>query len=240
MSQIEFTTQPLASPSILSSDFSKMGESLRQLEQAGADWIHLDVMDGNFVPNITFGPEVIQALRPHCKLPFDVHLMMRYPERYLKDFQQAGASLLTVHAHACQDLYRTLQRIRELGIKAGVSLSPATPLTDIEPVLDTVDLILVMAVSPGFGGQIFIPHTLHKLHQLKQMLGNRPIFIEVDGGITLENAAEVRANGAQVLVSGTTVFKRPDQMAAVIAQLKGSSQIHRPCSTLERGRLESP
>jgi ribulose-phosphate 3-epimerase len=220
MSRIEYTSRSLVSPSILSADFGRFGEMLKMLEKGGADWVHLDVMDGHFVPNLTIGPSVIRSLRHCTELPFDVHLMIENPDPFLADFKEAGADLLTVHARACKDLYRTLHQIKRLGLKAGVSLSPATPLAEIEGVLDLVDLVLVMSVSPGFGGQSFIPQTLDKLRNLKHLIQGRPIFIEVDGGIHPENATSVREAGGQVLVSGSAVFKDFPAIPAVIEALR--------------------
>lgn len=220
MNRIEYTSRPLVSPSILSADFGRLGEILALLEESGADWVHLDVMDGHFVPNITIGPPVVRSLRAYTKLPFDVHLMIENPDPFLADFQEAGADLLTVHARACHDLYRTLYQIKQLGLKAGISLSPATPLSEIEGVLDWVDLILVMAVSPGFGGQEFIPQTLDKLRQLKRLIRERPVFIEVDGGIHPDNAASVREAGGQVLVSGSAVFQDLSTISATMKTLR--------------------
>jgi ribulose-phosphate 3-epimerase len=177
-------------------------------------------MDGHFVPNLTIGPPVIRSLRPYTALPFDVHLMIENPDLYLVDFQEAGANLLTVHVHACKDVHRTLSQIKNLGLKAGVSLSPATSLSEIEDLLDEVDLILVMSVSPGFGGQTFIPHTLEKLDRLKAMVADRPIFIQVDGGISPENASLVRSHGAQVLVAGSAIFKNNGNMLTIIEKLR--------------------
>jgi ribulose-phosphate 3-epimerase len=207
----------LVAPSILSADFARLGEALHTLEAAGADWVHIDVMDGMFVPNLTLGPPVIQALRACSKLPFDVHLMIEKPERYLEDFKNAGADIITVHAEACPHLHRTLTEIRRLGCKAGVSLNPATPAAVLENVLDELDLILVMSVNPGFGGQKFIPNSLAKLRQIRQMLGQRPVWLEVDGGISPQNAAEVRSAGANVLVAGSAVFHSGDIPAAIQA-----------------------
>ena len=209
--------QVLIAPSLLSADFSRLGEELHRLESAGADWVHVDVMDGMFVPNITLGPPVIQALRTHSKLPFDVHLMVEKPERYLADFRDAGADIITVHAEACHHLHRTLTEIRKLGCKAGLSLNPATPINVLENVLDELDLILIMSVNPGFGGQQFIPHSLHKLQQAKQLIGSRPIWLEVDGGVSSKNASEVKATGANVLVSGSALFKADDMSATMQA-----------------------
>lgn len=211
----------LVAPSILSADFARLGEELRRLETSGADWVHVDVMDGMFVPNLTLGPPVIQALRKHSKLPFDVHLMIEQPDRYLADFRDAGADVLTVHAEACPHLHRTLSEIRRLGCKAGVSLNPSTPVSVIEDVLDDLDLVLVMSVNPGFGGQSFIPNSLKKLAQAKALIADRPIYLEVDGGVSSKNIAEVRAAGANVIVAGSAVFKSED-IPATIRALKGA------------------
>ncbi len=212
--------QTLVAPSILSADFARLGEELQRLEAAQADWIHVDVMDGMFVPNLTLGPPIMAALRKHSTLPFDVHLMIEQPDRYLADFRDAGADIITVHAEACPHLHRTLSEIRRLGCKAGVSLNPATPVSVIENVLDALDLVLIMSVNPGFGGQTFIPQSLKKLAQVKALIADRPIFLEVDGGVSPKNAAEVRAAGANVIVAGSAVFKAED-MAATIQALKG-------------------
>lgn len=212
--------QTLVAPSILSADFARLGEELQRLEAAQADWIHVDVMDGMFVPNLTLGPPIIEALRKHSTLPFDVHLMIEQPDRYLADFRDAGADIITVHAEACPHLHRTLSEIRRLGCKAGVSLNPATPVSVIENVLDALDLVLIMSVNPGFGGQTFIPQSLNKLTQVKALIAERPIFLEVDGGVSPKNAAEVRAAGANVIVAGSAVFKAED-MPTTIQALKG-------------------
>jgi ribulose-phosphate 3-epimerase len=212
--------QAQVAPSILSADFAYLGDALQRLEASGADWIHVDVMDGMFVPNLTLGPPIIQALRRHSRLPFDVHLMIEKPERYLADFRDAGADVLTVHAEACPHLHRTLTEIRRLGAKAGVSLNPSTPVQVLEHVLDELDLILVMSVNPGFGGQSFIPGAVEKLRAIKAMIGERPIFLEVDGGISPKNAPLVREAGANILVAGSAVFKSED-MTATIEALKG-------------------
>ena len=206
-------------PSILSADFSKLGEEVAAAEKAGAEFIHIDVMDGHFVPNITIGPLVVKAIRDITKLPFDVHLMIEDPDKYIKEFADSGADIITVHEEASVHLHRTIQHIKECGVKAGVSINPATPLGSIEPVLPYLDMVLIMSVNPGFGGQKFIPESLQKIKQLEDMISEKKldISIEVDGGVTVDNVSEVDWAGADIVVMGSAFYNSEDYAATVKA-----------------------
>jgi ribulose-phosphate 3-epimerase len=209
-------------PSILSANFARLGEQVREAEAGGADWIHVDVMDGHFVPNITIGPLIVQAIRPVTNLTLDVHLMIEQPERYLSDFARAGADLITVHVETCPHLHRTIQQIRELGCKTGVTLNPATSLSTLAEILPEVDLVLVMSVNPGFGGQAYIPSSTAKIARLRSMLDEigSQAELEVDGGINANTIAEVAEAGATMLVAGSAIFNDRASIAENIRQLR--------------------
>jgi ribulose-phosphate 3-epimerase len=210
-------------PSILSSDFAHLADEIAAVEQAGADLVHVDVMDGHFVPNLTIGPLIVEALRKVTALPLDVHLMMTNPDAFIKEFAEAGANYLTVHVEACPHLHRTVQSIKENGVQAGVTLNPATPLSSVEEILPDVDLLLIMSVNPGFGGQRFIARVLDKIKQARMMIDRigRSVLLEVDGGVKVDNAASIVAAGADILVAGSAIFEAPGRdYRRVIAQLR--------------------
>jgi len=209
-------------PSILSADFSKLGEEIIAVDQAGADYIHIDVMDGHFVPNITIGPLIVEAVRPVTKLPLDVHLMIENPDHYIEAFAKAGANFITVHVEACRHLHRTIQNIKSFGVKAGVVLNPATPVESIQHIIGDIDMVLLMSVNPGFGGQTFIPEVLSKIRKVKEMAEQKglSVEIEIDGGVNPETARHCIEAGATVLVAGSAVYNQKDYKQA-ISQLRG-------------------
>lgn len=204
-------------PSILSADFSKLGEEIKDVERGGADYIHVDVMDGHFVPNITIGPLIVEAIRPITKLPLDVHLMIDNPDQYIEAFANAGADYLTVHVEACKHLHRTIHYIKSFGVKAGVVLNPATPVQTIEHVIEDIDMVLLMTVNPGFGGQKFIESVLHKIRQVKELVDKKglSVEIEVDGGVNEETARKCVKAGANVLVAGSAIYNEKDRKKAI-------------------------
>lgn len=213
---------PIIAPSLLSANFLDLNKDCQMLNDSEADWYHLDVMDGRFVPNISFGPMLIEFFRKATKKTCDVHLMIEEPEKYAEAFKKAGADILTVHVEACRHLHRNIQQIKSLGMKAGVAINPHTPVEDIKEVLNDIDLVCLMSVNPGFGGQSFIPHTLSKIRTLRETIDrwNLPTLIEIDGGVTLDNAQSILDAGAHVLVAGNTVFKSANPLET-IAKLKG-------------------
>jgi ribulose-phosphate 3-epimerase len=209
-------------PSILSADFARLGEQIAEVARAGADYIHVDVMDGHFVPNITIGAPVVASIRPVTSLPLDVHLMIEHPERYISEFVHAGADIITVHIEACPHLHKTIRLIKELGAKAGVSLNPPTPLSAVEEFIPHVDLILIMSVNPGFGGQSFIPETLPRIANMRKILDDRGLSaeLEVDGGIIVDNAPDIVKAGANVLVAGNSVFRAKEGISRALRRLR--------------------
>lgn len=213
----------LIAPSILSADFGRLAEEIARVEEAGADLIHVDVMDGHFVPNFTIGPPIVAAIKKVARKPLDVHLMMTNPDQYIAEFADAGSAIITVHVETCPHLHRTIQSIKERGVKAGVTLNPATPLSAVEPILPFVDLLLVMSVNPGFGGQSFIPAVFEKIGAARKMIDGKglDVALEVDGGIKPENIAQVAAAGARVFVAGSAIFGSPDYKE-VIARMRAA------------------
>ena len=209
-------------PSVLSADFARLGEQIDEVARAGADYIHVDVMDGHFVPNITIGAPAVAAIRPVTSLPLDVHLMIEHPERYISDFVNAGADIITVHVEACPNLHKTIRLIKELGAKAGVSLNPPTPLSAIEEFMPHVDLVLIMSVNPGFGGQSFIPETLPRIANIRKILDDRKLSaeLEIDGGINAGNARDIVKAGANVLVAGNSIFRAKEGISRAIQRLR--------------------
>ncbi len=212
----------IVAPSLLAADFIKLDDECRMLNNSEADWFHLDVMDGRFVPNISFGPMIIEFIRKTTSKPCDVHLMIEEPGRFAEEFKNAGANHLSVHLEACPHLHRNIQQIRSLGMQPGVAINPATPVSQLSDILHDIDLVCMMSVNPGFGGQTFIPHTLEKIRQLRKMIDERGLktLIEIDGGVTLDNAATIMAAGADVLVAGSTVFRSKDPVATIAALKK--------------------
>ncbi len=226
---MSFKRTPKLSPSLLSADFGNLETEIAQLDPQLADYLHIDVMDGRFVPNITIGPDVVKAIADRTDIPLDVHLMIEQPENFLKAFQQAGANILTIHAEACRHLQRSLAAIREMGMKAGVSLNPSTSLHVLEHVLPDLDQILLMTVNPGFGGQVFIPQMMQKIRDCRKMIAQYPIDLEVDGGIKLDNIKAIQEAGANVFVAGSAIFKSPpynDTMRKMKSLLADSSGFH--------------
>ncbi len=213
----------IVAPSLLSADFGRLAEEVKAVEEAGADWIHVDVMDGHFVPNITIGPLVVDGLRKYTKLPLDVHLMIENPDLYIPEFAKAGADIITVHQEACPHLHRTIGLIKSLGKKAGVSINPATPVSMLEEIIFDVDLVLIMSVNPGFGGQSFIKNALSRAELIKEMCDEfeLDVDIEMDGGISPKNCAEVKASGVNAMVAGSAVFKSGDYKATITAIREG-------------------